>query len=197
MTSVLRALSKCGGNGAWGGSAAEGPAVIARARRRVELPCQPGAEQRSGGRQANGTWKHARADVVARQQARRGIDAVYHGGRFEPAAHGRAAVQGHEYPEPQAEVAGADHAGKETRRALGPGTAGHCAAHQLRRQERHHADGDPPARQDDRQVPSIHQPDRTRTAVGRYKTGSFLAATAHNAAILPRHGQWPESATYC
>jgi hypothetical protein len=38
--------------------------------RRVELMCQPGAEQRSGGRQTNCAWKHAGADVVAGEQAR-------------------------------------------------------------------------------------------------------------------------------
>jgi hypothetical protein len=66
--------------------------------------------------------------VVAREQAGGRVDAVHHGGRLEPAAHGRAAVQGDEQPEPQAEVAGADHAGEEARRALGPVTAGHGAA---------------------------------------------------------------------
>jgi hypothetical protein len=138
-----------------------------RLLRRVEVSCQPGAEQRSGGREANGTWKHACADVVAREQACDRIDAVYDGRRFKPAAHGRAAVQGDQQPKSQAEVARTDHAGEEARPALGPVTAGHCAAHQLRRQKRHDADCDPPARQGDRQLPSLHRPDGTRRAIGR------------------------------
>jgi flavin-dependent dehydrogenase len=101
--------------------------------RRVELKCQPGAEQRSGGRQTNYTWKHAGADVVAREQARTRVDAVHHGGRLEPAPHGRAAVQRDEQPEPQAQVAGADHAGEEARSALGPIMAGHRAPNEPRR----------------------------------------------------------------
>ena len=96
-----------------------------------------------------------------------GVDAVHDGGRFKPAAHGRAAVQGDQQSKSQAEVAGADHAGEEARPALGPVTAGHYAADQLRRQERHDADGDPPARQRDRQLPSLHRPDGTRSAIGR------------------------------
>jgi Zn-dependent alcohol dehydrogenase len=72
-------------------------------RRRVELPRQPGAEQRSSGREADGPRKHARADVVAREQTRGRVDAVYQGGCFEPAAHRFATVQGDEQPEPESE----------------------------------------------------------------------------------------------
>ena len=43
-------------------------------------------------------------------------------------------VQGDEQPEPEAEVAGADHAAEEAGPALGPVTAGHCAANEPRRQ---------------------------------------------------------------
>jgi hypothetical protein len=43
-------------------------------------------------RPANGTPENARTDVLARQQARDRVDTVHGGGRFEPTAHGCAAV---------------------------------------------------------------------------------------------------------
>ena len=47
-------------------------------------------------------------------------DAVYQGGCFEPAPHRFATVQGDEQPEPESEVAGADHPSEQGHPAPGP-----------------------------------------------------------------------------
>src|SRR3954470_8538233 len=138
------------------------PADLIQLLRGIQLSCQAGAEHGSGGRQAKGPWEHACPYVVAPEQAGGRVDAVYDGGRFEPTAHGRTAVQGDEQPESQAEVTGADHSSEEARPALRPATAGDRAAHQARRQKRHDADPDPSARQADRQLSSLHPADATR-----------------------------------
>ena len=91
--------------------------------------------------------------------------------------HGRVAVQGSEHADPEGEVAGPDHAEEEARPARVPVRAHHRAAHKSRRQKRHDADGDPSARQADRQVPGLHRP------ILRDQ-----APAARPAAILPRHG---------
>ena len=60
----------------------------------VELPCQPGTEQRSGGRQAEGAGEDAWAEVMAGEQACGRVDAVDNGRCFKPAPRGRVAVEG-------------------------------------------------------------------------------------------------------
>src|SRR5215216_3529810 len=77
-------------------------------------------------------------------------------------------------PEADSEITGPDHAHEKARHAVGLVTAGHRACHEARRKERHDAEGDPAARQGDRQVPFLHPADPMRST-----------ASAHDAAILP------------
>src|SRR4051794_40200994 len=93
---------------------------------------------------------------MAGEQACGRVDAVDHGRCFKPAARGRVAVEGDLEPEADSEVAGTDHAYEEARPALGAATAGHRACHEAGRKERHDTEGDPSARQGDRQVPFLH-----------------------------------------
>src|SRR5215211_191127 len=141
----------------------------------VELPCEPGAEHRAGSRQAKRAREDAWAQVMAGEQACDRVDPVDHGRRFEPAAAGGGvAVQGDVEPESDAEVAGADHAHEEARPTLGLVTAEHGVCQEARRKEGHDAEGDPSARQGDRQVPFLHCADPMRSTAG-----------ARDAAILP------------
>jgi hypothetical protein len=140
----------------------------------VKLPSQPGTEQRSGSRQAEGAGEDGWAQVMAGEQACGRVDAVDDGRCFKPAARGRVAVEGELEPEADSEVAGTDHAYEEARPALGMTTAGHRACHEARHKKRHDTEGDPSARQGNRQVPFLHRGDPTRSTAG-----------AQDAAILP------------
>jgi hypothetical protein len=140
--------------------------LLGRAGCGIELPCQPGAEQRSGCRQAERAGEDAGAEVMAGEQACGRVDAVDNGRCFEPAARWRVAVQGELEPEADSEVAGADHAYEEARPALGAGFAGHRARHEARRKERHDAEGDSSACQGGRQLPFLHRVDLMRSTAG-------------------------------
>jgi hypothetical protein len=77
-------------------------------------------------------------------------------------------------PDADSEVSGADHAYEEASAAVGAATAEHGVCQEARRKDGHDAEGDPSARQGDRQVPCLHPADPMRST-----------ADADDAAILP------------
>ena len=85
----------------------------------VELPCQPAAEQRSCGRRRrqletrSGGGGGGRAGIASR------VETVHHGGCSQPAAHGRAAVQGSEHADPGPRSRAPIIRGEEARPAQG------------------------------------------------------------------------------